>query len=147
MNLESLPPPAPTDRQSLFYAVYHEEGKAKHQILVLTQDDHHRLKRLAEIEGRSMSEIMRDAVIQLAHRLHPQERPAQRWADRLADELRIDTADVWESVKIDSYIFKRELSRLAALAGDNVSLSRAARWALAVYNDERSNNDDEGRES
>ena len=107
------------------------EGGSTAVLLTLAEKDV--LEAKAQQRGVSMSEVVRLAVRDFAGRLDPN---GHADVPAMAAELGVPASKLAE-IKTDPFVrFRGDLEFLAHAAG-GVSLSRAARWAVAVY-DERS---------
>ena len=110
--------------------VKHDGGSTA---VLLPKEERQRLELMAQRRGISMSEVVRLAVRDLAGRLDPN---GHADVPAMAAQLGVPASKLAE-IKADPFVrFKGDLEFLAHAAG-GVSLSRAARWAVAVY-DERS---------
>lgn len=111
---------------------YDEGAGFRRQPIMLPQHEKARLERIAQQRGVSMSDLLRSAVVSLRQRLAPL--PEQD-VEQMASMLGVPSDKLAQIQADPSVRFKADLIRLAAIA--QVSLSRAARWALNVYLDSK----------
>jgi hypothetical protein len=111
---------------------YYNGNQYKHQPIILPPDELAQLRRAATRKGMSMADLVRTAVAALAQAMAPvQDDDRSTLVGQLADELGVSKSDLAGDLRLESRAFRSDLERLAAVA--DISMSRAARWALRVY--------------